>query len=197
MKAMHWLIGVMSLAGLAVACGPIQPPVSNPSLTASPTVVQSSIAPGDTRPASTPALIQPSASPPFLPTLVPIATLPGETQPAASPTPAEATASAIPISPAKALVSFSGAASAVSDAFHLPVAGAVEVSWQYTGRGHFAVWLVNVSEALADPAYDRQLVVDTDDDTVGAAGFQLIAGDYTLEVEEAAGPWVIAVEPRP
>lgn len=158
---------MMSLVSWTAACALIQPPGSNPPLAVST------------------AAVQPLASP------LPVLTATPASAPAAR------VASPAPAQPAKVLVSFSGADSAVSDTFHLSADGAVKVSWRYTGLGHFAAWLVNVSEELSDPTYDRQLVVDVNAEAAGAASFRLIAGDYTLEVEEAAGPWTVAVEPQP
>lgn len=95
------------------------------------------------------------------------------------------------------LVKFSGDTFAASNAFQLAEKTMVEVSWQYAGTGPFAVWLVNDSENLEDPAFARILVKDAHGASSEAVQYELIAGEYTVEIEQADGPWTVRVRLLP
>ncbi len=119
---------------------------------------------------------------------------------AAQPQPAGATAA--PATPAAAqpaaegeeLVKFSGAADAASNAFHLNADSPVEISWDYTGDGLFALWLVNDTEDLEDSSLYRVLIKESTGGSQESAQYTLSSGDYHLEVEMAGGPWTVQVK---
>ena len=121
-------------------------------------------------------------------------------QPAATPViqatqpPREATAT--PGQTPGELVKFSGKADGVSDLFHLAVESTVEISWQYSGSGQFALWLINESEDLTDPSLARVLIRDTVGNSSEKVQYRLTPGDYYIQVEVADGPWMIQVTSR-
>lgn len=95
------------------------------------------------------------------------------------------------------LAKFSGDTWAASSAFKLADKRMVEISWQYSGTGPFAVWLVNDSEDLEDAAFARILVKDTVGASSESVQYELIAGEYTVEIEQADGPWTVRVRLLP
>ena len=109
---------------------------------------------------------------------------------AAPPTPTTGAAVTEPALPGQ-LVKFSGDDSAVSDPFHLEVAASVDISWQYSGSGPFALWLVNDTEDLADPSLFRTLIKQSGGASNEATQYRLDPGDYHLEVELADGQWTV------
>jgi len=72
----------------------------------------------------------------------------------------------------------------------------LDITWNYTGTAPFALWLINVSENVTDPNYDRILVDDVTGPHAGTAKQKIIAGDWTVQVEQAAGPWAVQFTPE-
>ena len=87
----------------------------------------------------------------------------------------------------------SGDSYTTSDPFRFHADTALDVAWNYTGTAPFALWLVNVSEDVTDPRYDRILVDDVTGPHAGSAKTQIIAGDWTVQVEQAEGPWTVEI----
>jgi hypothetical protein len=81
-----------------------------------------------------------------------------------------------------------------SEPIKLSADATLKITWDYTGSGPFAIWLVNTAEEVLDPAYDRILITDAAGATSGSSEHSLIAGEYELEVEMAEGPWTIEVQ---
>jgi hypothetical protein len=95
------------------------------------------------------------------------------------------------------VVKLSGDTFTTSDPFHIDSDIVLEIAWNYTGSGPFALWLVNVSEEVTDPQYDRMLIVDVDGPPAGSAQQAVIAGDYAVQVEQADGPWTVEIKVAP
>ncbi len=115
---------------------------------------------------------------------------------AASPTPASPSSAPIPTVAAGQVVKLAGNSYITSDPFRLTADTTLDVSWNYTGTAPFALWLVNVSENLTDPNYDRILVDDVTGPHTGTRQEKVIAGDWTVQVEQATGPWTVEFKPE-
>jgi hypothetical protein len=115
------------------------------------------------------------------------------TQAVSSPTaPSLTPIPAVTVAPGE-VVKLSGDTFTTSDPIHIDAATTLAISWNYTGSGPFALWLINVGEEVSDPQYDRMLIVDVDGPPSGAAQQPVIAGDYAVQVEQAEGPWTVEV----
>ncbi|MEP7356370.1 MAG: hypothetical protein ABI847_03970 [Anaerolineales bacterium] len=95
------------------------------------------------------------------------------------------------------VVKLSGDTFTTSDPFHMDGAATLAITWNYTGSGPFALWLINVSEEVTDPQYDRMLITDVDGAPSGTATQAVIAGDYAVQVEQADGPWTVDIKVAP
>jgi hypothetical protein len=95
------------------------------------------------------------------------------------------------------VVKLSGDSFTTSDPFHIASDTVLEIAWNYTGSGPFALWLLNVSEEVTDPQYDRMLIADVDGPPSGSAQQLVIAGDYVVQVEQADGPWTVEINVVP
>ena len=95
------------------------------------------------------------------------------------------------------VVKLAGDSFTTSDPFHIGSDTTLEITWNYKGSGPFALWLINVSEEVTDPRYDRMLITDVGGAPAGTARQAVIAGDYTLQVEQASGPWTVEIKPAP
>ena len=91
----------------------------------------------------------------------------------------------------------SGDTYTTSDPFHIGSDTTLKITWNYKGSGPFALWLINVSEEVTDPRYDRMLITDVGGSPAGTATQAVIAGEYTLQVEQASGPWTVEIQPAP
>jgi hypothetical protein len=89
------------------------------------------------------------------------------------------------------LVKFSGDDTGISEPFRLDVVSTVDISWEYSGSGDFALWLVNDTEELTDPSLFRILIKQAEGASTETAQYRLEPGDYHLEVELADGPWTV------
>ncbi len=94
------------------------------------------------------------------------------------------------------MVKLSGNSFYTSDPFRLNNDTILDVSWNYTGTAPFALWLINASETVTDPNFDRILVVDITGPHTGSAKKKVIAGDWTIQVEQAEGPWTVEFQPE-
>lgn len=128
------------------------------------------------------------------PTAAPVSTLPATDS---SPTQADLTANPAATVGAGEVVKLSGDTFTTSDPFHISSDTVLEITWNYTGSGAFALWLVNVSEEVTDPQYDRMLIADVDGPPAGAAQQAVIAGDYVVQIEQADGPWTVEIKAAP
>jgi hypothetical protein len=95
------------------------------------------------------------------------------------------------------IVTLTGDSFATSDPVMLATATTLNVRWAYTGTAPFALWLINVSEVVSDPNFDRILVDDVTGPHAGSVQEKLIAGEWTLQVEQADGPWTVELKPEP
>ena len=154
-----------------------------------------------------PATIAPATAAASLP--APTAT--GGANPAPSATAAEAGASATPgasptdsnittndVTPVAAgeVVKLSGDSFATSDTYRFAADTTLEITWNYTGTAPFALWLVNVSDVVTDPNYDRVLIDDITGPHAGSTKTKIIAGDWTVQVEQGEGPWTVEFKPE-
>jgi hypothetical protein len=142
--------------------------------------------------ASLSILLAACSSPTPSPTPAPTAagTVSGPTQAALTPLPAVTTA-------AGEVVKLSGDTFTTSDPFHIDGATTLEITWNYTGSGPFALWLINESEEVTDPQYDRMIITDVNGAPSGTAQQAVIAGDYAVQVEQADGPWTVDIKVAP
>ena len=113
---------------------------------------------------------------------------------AASPTAADITPAAVNTVGAGEVVKLSGNSFTTSDPLGFKADTTLEVTWNYTGTSPFALWLLNVSDIVTDPKYDRILVVDVSGPHSGTAKVGIIAGDWAVQVEQAEGPWTVEVK---
>ena len=133
----------------------------------------------------------PAPTSPAPTSLAPAATASEPAPPATSPSgAAEATDS--PAGGAE-VVKLAGDTYMDSEVFSLDVETALQVKWEYTGAGFFALWILNAGEEVTDPAYDRILVTQSDGATSGSADYALVPGDYLMQIEQADGPWTVEV----
>jgi hypothetical protein len=95
------------------------------------------------------------------------------------------------------VVKLSGDSFTTSDPFHIGSDTVLEITWNYSGNGPFALWVLNVSEEVTDPLYDRMLITDVDGPPAGTAQQAVIAGDYAVQVEQADGPWTVEIKASP
>jgi len=162
--------------------------------------------PAPTLPATAPAL--PSAqSTTVAPTEV-LATLPAATAIASSTeatisptvgadaTQADITPGAIRTIAAGEVVKLAGNSFTTSDTYRFGADTTLDITWAYTGTAPFALWLVNASDVVTDPNYDRILVDDVTGPNAGSAKTKIIAGDWQVEVEQAEGPWTVEFQPE-
>ena len=94
------------------------------------------------------------------------------------------------------VVKLSGDSFTTSDPFRFNSDTTLDVAWNYTGTAPFALWLVNVSEDVTDPQYDRILIDDVTGPHTGSTKTKIIAGDWTVQVEQADGPWTVEFKPE-
>jgi hypothetical protein len=94
------------------------------------------------------------------------------------------------------VVKLSGDSYTTSDPFRFNADTALDVAWNYTGTAPFPLWLVNVSEDVTDPRYDRILVDDVTGPHAGSTKTKIIAGDWTAKVEQAEGLWTVEFTPE-
>jgi hypothetical protein len=123
-------------------------------------------------------------------TPTPAATVSGPGQATATPRPA------VTAGPGE-VVKLAGDTFTTSDPFHIDANTTLQITWNYTGSGPFALWLVNVSEEVTDPLYDRMIITDVDGPPSGTAQQAVIPGDYTVQVEQAEGPWTVDINVAP
>ena len=128
------------------------------------------------------------------PTAAPVSTLPAAVS---SPTQADLTPIPAATVGAGEVVKLAGDTFTTSDPFHISSDTVLEITWNYTGSGAFALWLVNVSEEVTDPQYDRMLIADVDGPPAGATQQAVIAGDYVVQIEQADGPWTVEIKAAP
>ena len=166
----------------AAACNstPTPPPTPLPSLTTEPT--QATEAVGTAPSVSTPGTIGTEA------TAAPTTD--------ASATEANITPGAVRTVAAGEVVKWSGNSFATSDTYRFSADTTLDITWNYTGTAPFALWLINASDIVTDPNYDRILVDDVSGPHAGSAKTKIIAGDWTVQVEQAEGPWTVDFQPE-
>ena len=94
------------------------------------------------------------------------------------------------------VVKLSGSSFTTSDIYRFSADTTLDITWNYTGTASFALWLVNASDVVTDPNYDRILVNDVTGPHVGSAKTKIIGGDWTIQVEQAEGPWTVEFQPE-
>jgi hypothetical protein len=114
----------------------------------------------------------------------------------ASPTGAGITPDSVRTVAAGEVVKLFGNSFTTSDTYRFSADTTLDVSWVYTGTAPFALWLINVSENVTDPKYDRILIDDITGPHSGSAKEGIIAGDWTVQVEQAQGPWTVEFNPE-
>ena len=209
-KSTFWVVVLLA----AVACGPspTAAPATAITLTAAVTATTAAVT-ATTAPTSeqatsaasptpqvavsattaSPTTASPTAASPT--TASPTAASPTAASPtAASPTAADITPAAVNTVGAGEVVKLSGNSFTTSDPLGFKADTTLEVTWNYTGTSPFALWLLNVSDIVTDPKYDRILVVDVSGPHSGTAKEGIIAGDWAVQVEQAEGPWTVEVK---
>jgi hypothetical protein len=170
---------------MAVACGITPPPT--PATTVAPTPqIAATPATAPATASSATAVVAGAASP--------SAAAASPTQ-VVSPTVIDITPAVHTIS-AREVVELSGNTYASSDIYRFSAETTLDITWNYTGTAAFALWLVNASENVTDPQYDRLLVDDVTGPHTGSAQAKIIAGDWTVEVEQVEGPWTVEFTPH-
>jgi hypothetical protein len=120
---------------------------------------------------------------------------------AASPTPPSPTeaditpAAGTPVA-AGEVVKLAGNSFTTSDTYTFGADTTLDVTWNYTGTAPFALWLVNASDVVTDPNFDRILVNDVTGPHSGTSKTKIIAGDWQVQVEQAEGPWTVEFQPE-
>ena len=116
--------------------------------------------------------------------------------PAESPTDSNITSDTVKTVAAGEVVKLSGNSFATSDTYRFSADTTLEITWNYTGTAPFALWLVNVSDVVTDPNYDRILIDDVTGPRTGSSKTKIIAGDWTVQVEQGEGPWTVEFKPE-
>jgi len=116
--------------------------------------------------------------------------------PEESPTDSNITTDTVKTVAAGEVVKLSGDSFATSDTYHFDADTTLEITWTYTGTAPFALWLVNVSDVVTDPNYDRVLIDDITGPHAGTTKTKIIAGDWTVQVEQGEGPWTVEFKPE-
>src|SRR5262249_38282728 len=108
------------------------------------------------------------------------------------------TTTAVPVHTVSAgeVVKLAGDSFTTSDTYRFAADTTLDVSWTYTGTAPFALWLINASENVTDPNFDRILVDDITGPHTGTAKQKIIAGDWQVQVEQAEGPWTVQFTPE-
>jgi len=114
----------------------------------------------------------------------------------ANPTDANITPGSVRTVAAGEVVKWSGVSFATSDIYRFSADTTLDITWNYTGTAPFALWLINASDIVTDPNYDRILVDDITGPHSGSAKTKIIAGDWTVQVEQAEGPWTVDFQPE-
>ena len=179
-KYIGWGLAVL----LVAACGATPTPA--PTATSAPTQ------PADTQPAPT-APAADTATEGANP--APSAT-PTEVAVSATPTDSNITSDTVKTVAAGEVVKLSGNSFATSDTYRFAADTTLDITWNYTGTAPFALWLVNVSDVVTDPNYDRVLINDVTGPHTGASKTKIIAGDWTVQVEQGEGPWTVEFKPE-
>ena len=175
----------------AAACGAT--PTTSP--TALPTTQ-----PADTQPAATlssASLPAATATEPANP--APSATAPeaaASATPAGAPTDSNITSDGVKTVAAGEVVKLAGDSFTTSDTYRFNADTTLDITWNYTGTAPFALWLVNVSDVVTDPNYDRILINDVTGPHTGSSQTKIIAGDWTVQVEQGEGPWTVEFKPE-
>lgn len=177
MKTGKSMIG-MGVLIAAIACGTA--PTAVPATALVPTNVAATTVPTTSAPSVTP-------------TATGAAQTPGAS---ASPTGAGITPDSVRTVAAGEVVKLFGNSFTTSDTYRFSADTTLDVSWVYTGTAPFALWLINVSENVTDPKYDRILIDDITGPHSGSAKEGIIAGDWTVQVEQAQGPWTVEFNPE-
>jgi hypothetical protein len=173
---------LVGLIGAACNSTPTPPPTPLPILTPPPTTAQATEAVTEAPNATTPGTTSTEAT-------------------AASTTEANATNTNITTDTVRTVaagevVKWSGNSFATSDTYRFSADTTLDITWNYTGTASFALWLVNASDVVTDPNYDRILVDDVTGPHAGSAKTKIIAGDWTVQVEQAEGPWTVEFQPE-
>jgi len=116
--------------------------------------------------------------------------------PTAAPTDLDITPGAIQTVAAGEVVKLAGNSFSTSDPYRFSADTTLDITWNYTGTAPFALWLVNASDVVTDPNFDRILVNDVTGPHSGSAPIKIIAGDWTVQVEQAEGPWTVEFKPE-
>jgi hypothetical protein len=181
-KFIAWVVVVL----FAAACGA----TPTPTPTALPTAQPADTQPAATLPALTataPANPAPSAT---------VAEAVASVTPAATATAGNITSDTVKTVAAGEVVKLAGDSFTTSDSYRFNADTTLDITWNYTGTAPFALWLVNVSEVVTDPNYDRILINDVTGPHAGSAQTKIIAGDWTVQVEQGEGPWTVEVKPE-
>jgi len=183
MKRGKTMLGIMALL-VASACGTT--PTAAPSTANAPTAASVASAAPTTAPQAS-ALPAATAAP---------STAATAAATTAAPSAAAATPGAVRSVAAGEVVKLSGNSFTTSDTYRFASDTTLDITWNYTGTAPFALWLINVSENVTDPNYDRILVDDVTGPHAGSMKQKIIAGDWTVQVEQAAGPWLVQFTPE-
>ena len=136
-----------------------------------------------------------AATAPSIPSAAPTTNVPAASPPPA-PSATKSAAGAVQTVATGEVVKLSGNSYTTSDTFRFSSDTTLDITWNYTGTAPFALWLINVSENVTDPNYDRILMDDVMGPHAGTASQKIIAGDWTIQVEQAGGPWVVQFTPE-
>ncbi len=175
-KFIGWGLAVL----LVAACGATPTPTQPADTQAAPTAPAVPTATGGANPAPSPTPTEAAVS--------------GTS--AATPTDSNITSDTVKTVAAGEVVKLSGNSFATSATYRFSADTTLGITWNYTGTAPFALWLVNVSDVVTDPNYDRVLINDITGPHTGSSKTKIIAGDWTVQVEQGEGPWTVEFKPE-
>jgi hypothetical protein len=101
----------------------------------------------------------------------------------------------VPVTPATSeFMSISGTGPGSSGPFAITEKSMVRVNWQQSSIGKFLLSVVNTDSAQAGTPYGRIVFESVIGPSAMSSDYELIAGQYTISVEMADGPWKVWVQ---
>jgi len=101
----------------------------------------------------------------------------------------------VPVTPAAGdLISISGTGPATSEPFTITGKSMVRVNWQQSSIDRFLLAVVNTDSAQAGTPYGRIVFESVIGPSAMSSDYELIAGQYTIAVDMADGPWKVWVQ---
>jgi hypothetical protein len=101
----------------------------------------------------------------------------------------------VPLTPATSeLMSISGSGPGSSGPFAITGKSMVRVNWQQSSTGKFVLAVINTDPAQAGTPYGRIIFESVTGPSAMVSDYELIAGQYTIAIEMADGPWKVWVQ---